>query len=59
MLLSVVRHGQGKDLFLFNSGDLVDGTGLGGATSTDGEALLPIIQQVPVGAQSWRVIARV
>ena len=37
---------QGKDLFMFNSGDIVDGTGLAGATPIDGQALLPIIRQV-------------
>ena len=37
---------QGKDVFLFNSGDIVDGTGLAGATPVDGAAILPIVQQV-------------
>ena len=37
---------QGKDVFLFNSGDIVDGTGLAGATTIDGEAILPIVKQV-------------
>lgn len=31
---------------MFNSGDIVDGTGLAGATPIDGQALLPIIRQV-------------
>ena len=40
------RAVQGKDLFLFNSGDIVDGTGLAGATAIDGQGILPIIRQV-------------
>eukprot|EP00290_Baffinella_frigidus_P011167 CAMPEP_0180145142 /NCGR_PEP_ID=MMETSP0986-20121125/17459_1 /TAXON_ID=697907 /ORGANISM="non described non described, Strain CCMP2293" /LENGTH=564 /DNA_ID=CAMNT_0022089393 /DNA_START=72 /DNA_END=1766 /DNA_ORIENTATION=+ len=40
----------GKDLFLFNSGDIVDGTGLSDATEIDGEALTPLIQQMPFTA---------
>ncbi|KAJ1487164.1 Metallo-dependent phosphatase-like protein [Baffinella frigidus] len=35
----------GKDLFLFNSGDIVDGTGLPDATKMDGEALTPLIHR--------------
>lgn len=47
---------QGKDVFLFNSGDIVDGTGLAGATPIDGEAILPIIKQV--GADFHRGLRR-
>lgn len=38
---------EGKDLFLFNSGDIVDGTGLSDATQVRGVLITPIIQQMP------------
>eukprot|EP00802_Teleaulax_amphioxeia_P008441 Tamp_08450.p1 GENE.Tamp_08450~~Tamp_08450.p1 ORF type:complete len:541 (-),score=151.44 Tamp_08450:702-2324(-) len=48
--LEAMAHAQGKDLFLFNSGDIVDGTGLAGATAIDGQGILPIIRQMPFAA---------
>ena len=46
LYLNSPRSAQGKDLFLFNSGDIVDGTGLAGATPIDGQLLPHIIRQV-------------
>ena len=48
--LEARAHAQGRDIFLFNSGDIVDGTGLAGATAVDGAALTPIIRQMPFAA---------
>jgi len=41
---------EGKDLWLFNSGDIVEGTGLSDATKTPGELILPIIATMPFDA---------
>eukprot|EP00004_Rigifila_ramosa_P022015 TRINITY_DN5940_c0_g1_i1.p1 TRINITY_DN5940_c0_g1~~TRINITY_DN5940_c0_g1_i1.p1 ORF type:complete len:529 (+),score=122.32 TRINITY_DN5940_c0_g1_i1:117-1589(+) len=41
-----------KDLFIFDTGDLTDGTGLSDATPTHGEYVFPIIQTVPFTALS-------
>mmetsp|Transcript_37576 Transcript_37576/g.88787 ORF Transcript_37576/g.88787 Transcript_37576/m.88787 type:complete len:549 (+) Transcript_37576:112-1758(+) len=55
-VLAFVQHLQsmawkeGKDLFLFNSGDIVDGTGLSDATQVRGVLITPIIQQMPFTA---------
>jgi hypothetical protein len=46
--MRLMRDVQGKDLFMFNSGDIVDGTGLAGATPIDGQDILRIIRQVCV-----------
>ena len=40
----------GKDVLLFNSGDMVDGTGLSDATDVHGEAVFPLVQQVSFDA---------
>jgi 2',3'-cyclic-nucleotide 2'-phosphodiesterase (5'-nucleotidase family) len=48
--LKGMAHAQGKDLFMFNSGDIVDGTGLAGATPIDGQDILRIIRQMPFAA---------
>jgi 2',3'-cyclic-nucleotide 2'-phosphodiesterase (5'-nucleotidase family) len=37
-------------LFFFDSGDIVEGTGLSDASSVHGERILPIVQQVPYDA---------
>mmetsp|Transcript_20753 Transcript_20753/g.42200 ORF Transcript_20753/g.42200 Transcript_20753/m.42200 type:complete len:551 (-) Transcript_20753:138-1790(-) len=55
-VLAFVQHlqnkaeAEGKDLFLFNSGDIVDGTGLSDATKVRGVLITPIIQQMPFAA---------
>ncbi len=41
---------QGKDLFFFDSGDIVEGTGLSDATAVHGERILPIVQRMPYDA---------
>jgi hypothetical protein len=51
--MRLMRDVQGKDLFMFNSGDIVDGTGLAGATPIDGQDILPIIRQVCVCKGGW------
>lgn len=43
---------QGKDIILINSGDIVDGQGLGDATKPKGTALFPLLAQVPFDAFS-------
>ena len=37
-------------MFFFDSGDIVEGTGLSDATAVHGEAILPIVRQVPYDA---------
>ena len=39
---------QGCDVFFFNSGDLLEGTGLSDSTPVHGEAVTPLVQQMPV-----------
>ena len=52
-LTSFVRHlhetadARGVDLFVLNTGDLVDGTGMSDATPVAGEFLAPILQRIP------------
>ena len=52
-LTSFVRHlhdladVRGVDLFVLNTGDLVDGTGMSDATPVAGEFLAPILQRIP------------
>ena len=52
-LTSFVRHmhdqadARGVDVFVLNTGDLVDGTGMSDATPVAGEFLAPILQRIP------------
>ena len=41
---------QGRDVFLLNSGDLLEGTGLSDSTPVHGEAVTPIVEQMPYDA---------
>ena len=45
--LKVAAAALGTDLFLFDNGDVVDGTGLTAAGKYDGELLFPLLQNVP------------
>ena len=55
-LLSFWRHAraaanaQGRDLFLVDNGDVVDGTGLSAATSVNGAAVYPLLSKLPYDA---------
>ena len=55
-LLSFVQHlraagdKQGKDVFFFDNGDVVDGTGLSSATPVHGKAVLPLLTSLPLDA---------
>lgn len=55
-LLSFVEHmksqaqAQGKDLWVVNSGDVVDGTAISNLTPVNGANLLPLLQQMPFDA---------
>ena len=51
--MRLMRDVQGKEMFMFNSGDIVDCTGLAGATPIDGQDILPIIRQVCVCKGGW------
>ena len=48
--LKAAAASQGKDLWLFDNGDVVDGTGLTAAGSVDGQLLFPLLQSVPYDA---------
>ena len=39
-----------KDIFFFDNGDVVDGTGLSSATDVDGLAVLPLLAKMPYDA---------
>ena len=39
-----------KDVFVFDNGDVVDGTGLSTATKVDGSAVLPLLSSIPYDA---------
>ena len=55
-LVSFVQHlhaladARGVDLFVLNTGDLVDGTGMSDATPVAGEFLAPILKRIPYDA---------
>ena len=40
----------GRDVWLFDNGDVVDGTGLSGVTRVDGAAVFPLLQSMPYDA---------
>ena len=40
----------GKDIFIFDNGDVVDGTGLSTATKIDGAAVFPLLMAMPYDA---------
>lgn len=43
---------EGKDVFFFDNGDVVDGTGLSNASPVNGEALFPLLMNIPFDAMS-------
>ena len=45
-----LSHNQRKDVFFLDNGDLVDGTGLSNVTPRDGEALFPLLKDLPFDA---------
>jgi 2',3'-cyclic-nucleotide 2'-phosphodiesterase (5'-nucleotidase family) len=55
-LLAFVEHmksqaaAEGKDLWVVNSGDVVDGTGISNLSPVNGANLLPLLQQMPFDA---------
>ena len=55
-LASFVQHARtladkaGKDLFVFDNGDSVDGTGLSSSTAVHGAAVFPLLAQMPYDA---------
>lgn len=57
-LLSFIGHmhdlagARGVDLFVVNTGDIVDGTGMSDATPVAGEFLTPILQLIPYDAMT-------
>lgn len=57
-LLSFIGHmhdladERGVDLFVVNTGDIVDGTGMSDATPIAGEFLTPILQMIPYDAMT-------
>eukprot|EP01048_Picozoa_sp_COSAG05_P011511 COSAG05_NODE_1086_length_5923_cov_254.414492_4_plen_250_part_00 len=55
-LLATIEHlkhtaaANGKSLFIFNSGDVVDGTGISNLSPVNGEALTPLLREIPFDA---------
>ena len=55
-LLATIEHlkhqaaAAGKSLFVFNSGDVVDGTGISNLSPTNGEFLTPLLREIPFDA---------
>ena len=43
---------EGKDVFFFDNGDVVDGTGLSNAAETNGQELFPLLMEIPFDAMS-------
>ena len=55
-LLAFIEHmkasaaAQGRDLFVFNSGDVLDGTGISNLSPVNGEEVLPLVRAIPFDA---------
>lgn len=55
-VLSLITHAKsqatalGRDLFVVDNGDIVDGTGVSDATDAHGQALFPLLMQIPYDA---------
>ena len=48
--VSLMEHliaSDDREVLLFDSGDLIEGTGLSDVTEVHGEAIFPIIQRIP------------
>lgn len=43
---------EGKDVFFFDNGDAVDGTGLSNAAANNGQELFPLLMEVPFDAMA-------
>lgn len=43
---------EGRDVFFFDNGDVVDGTGLSNAAETNGQELFPLLMEIPFDAMS-------
>jgi 2',3'-cyclic-nucleotide 2'-phosphodiesterase (5'-nucleotidase family) len=41
---------EGKDVFFFDNGDVIDGTGLSNASPIDGQELFPLLMEIPFDA---------